>query len=527
MNITLYKYYGERNRIDKSTELSRVLSVTGQFKADTSIFNPVFLLSLPLEGASYLTDDNGDLIADVIVSGGEDSPLDFNYFYVQEFKRFYFVTNIVISSGNLVILTGEVDPLYSFKDEILLNQGMIERNEFTLNAFQEDSLLPLRMSKSVTEYVPTKGIFVNTNLDFGSDVPTDRRFTIAIASIGGYKRQVNNNPAGLPSINTNIAGDCGGQAIFALNYNNVIGLVGTLMGEFSAYSTFFKSLTAYPYVIDEIADTDTSISVLKYDDNTKTFIFEPIGISARYASSISDYRIIADFQLPYAQSFLDYSPYTHYEIYIPLYGWYELDFNSGLAGHRILVFYSVNYENGSGEVYVYDYTGGRILFSSPCQIGIALSLSSSNAQELEAQKNAMQSNLILSLIGAGIGVAGGLGSGQYVGAIGAGLSGVQAITSFINQKSLMFTKVQSTHNGSTGGLYAYPDVHLRITKAVKITNLDLADFAHQFGRPLREVKKLGDLSGFTIVSKIHLDGLTATDAEKSSIETSLLQGVII
>lgn len=37
MNVTLYKYYSEKNRIVKS--------VTGEFKADTSILSPAFPLS--------------------------------------------------------------------------------------------------------------------------------------------------------------------------------------------------------------------------------------------------------------------------------------------------------------------------------------------------------------------------------------------------------------------------------------------------------------------------------------------------
>jgi len=530
MTIILYKYFGEKNRVNKSGDLQIVLETTGDFKSDTSILNPSLLLSLPVNGYDSLIDDDGHEI-DEVVAGEENGVLDFNYLYIAEFRRFYFVTSIVVSSNRLLIVSCEVDPLYSFMNEILLNNAMIERNEFDFDVFQEDTLIPLRMTKNVTEIIPEKGSLVNTELNFNFDIMTDPNenhiFTIAVASQGGYGVTYSDVPEGLPEINTYQAGDCGGQAIYALNYNAVIGLVGSLLGEHSAVSTFFKSLTAFPFELDEGYPDSIDIRLYKYDAQTEKYEEVDMGIQGKLNPSISNYRIIADFELPTAESFLDFSPYTHYEIYLPFYGWYELNYNADMNGDRIIVYYSVNYENGSGEVYVYDYTEKRILFTTPCQIGVSLSLSSSNAQELEAQKNAMNLNLAVGLLSAGaIGVTS-VAIGKPLGAVGAGLSAVQSITSYINQTSLMFERVQSSHNGSAGALYAYDNVHLRTTKSLERENLDMMAFAHQFGRPLRNIRRLRNLRGFTIISKIHLESCSATDVEKQVIESSLLAGVIL
>ena len=60
MHVILYKYLGEKNRVDKSSFLSLVLDTTGDFKASVSILNPTLLLKLPLDPAYLLTDENED-----------------------------------------------------------------------------------------------------------------------------------------------------------------------------------------------------------------------------------------------------------------------------------------------------------------------------------------------------------------------------------------------------------------------------------------------------------------------------------
>ena len=529
MNVTLYKYFGEKNKVDKSGDLQVVLSLTGKLKADTSILNPSLLLSLPFEGMSYLTDENGNLIADVLSSSSdEDEVLNFNYFYIKEFRRYYYVSSIVVSSDTLLILSGEVDPLYSFKDEILDNDAMIERNEFTYDALQEDTLLPLNVKKEVTGFTISPGPLVNTTFNFNFDLDTSPKpcvFTISKGSDSGNGKTYSGVGL-LPSINTEQAGDVGGQIIMALDKDNVTALMQALITEQSAYASFFKSLVAYPFEITEKDNTLIPVYVPKRQ-NDGTFLFEQLGNSQGYfAPSISDYKIVADFTLATPSSYLDLNPYSHYEIYIPFYGWYELKYNE-IAGDRIIVYYSVNYENGSGEVYVYDYTKNFLLFSSAVQIGINLSITSTNSQELEAQKNAAQLNLILGLIGAGVGVLGSASKGNVIGAVASGITGVNALTSYVNQTSLMFESSQSTHNGPAGALYTYEEVRYRVTRCVKRTGLDLAKYAHQYGRPLRDVRKLSALSGFTQASKIHLEGCDATEPEKDIIESSLLAGVIL
>lgn len=523
MHLTLYKYQGERNKVNKQGDLIRVSDVTGTFKADISLLAPTLLLSLPAINANVLTDENGNEIADV-VTGDIASVYDFNYVYIAEFNRYYYVNSIVVSSKNLLIVSCEVDALYSFRAQILDNYGMVERNEFEYNELLNDDSLPLKPMPIKEEYAPDEGSFVNTRFksDF-TDEDSPLIYAVTMGSTGGTPH-VYEGVAGLNDVSTYQAGDVGGQAVYALNKYNVDLLLGVIMGQYSAYASFFKSLVAFPFAID-FDGANSGIYVYKLDEQGN-YEFMDTGARGVTIPVISNYLIVADFVLPIPSSFMDLYPFTHYEIYLPFYGWYELN-AKGYEGDRFIVYYSVNYDTGAGEVYLHDVTKNQLIFSAAVQVGIQLSLTSSNAQEINAQKAASQLNLILGLVGSGVGVIGSVATGNVLGAVGSGLSAVSSVTNYINQTSLMFQRLQSTHNGAGGALYSPMSVKIRVTRVAMLDGLDIAGYAHQFGRPLMQVRQLRALSGFTRLASIHLEGCTATDVEKQQITSSLLAGVIL
>lgn len=61
-----------------------------------------------------------------------------------------------------------------------------------------------------------------------------------------------------------------------------------------------------------------------------------------------------------------------------------------------------------------------------------------------------------------------------------------------------------------------------------IPNLSLPDnYGHYYGYPCNMTLKLGELSGFTVVSDCHLDGFRCTKSELDEIERLLKQGVVL
>lgn len=92
MEIALCVNNSEKNKIGKS--LSNLNVFSGSLKDETSVINPVVIMEL-------------------------ENPTGFNYAYIPEFARYYFIDNIVSVRTGLWKISMKVDVLESFKNSIL------------------------------------------------------------------------------------------------------------------------------------------------------------------------------------------------------------------------------------------------------------------------------------------------------------------------------------------------------------------------------------------------------------------------
>ena len=111
MIITLYNNASEKNKIGKN--LSVVETLMGNLKEQSSITHPV----ITIERAS---------------------PIGFNYCYIDEFSRFYFVDDVVMLTNNIMRVSLSVDVLESFKNQILNQNVIIDKNTFDVNKYLPD-----------------------------------------------------------------------------------------------------------------------------------------------------------------------------------------------------------------------------------------------------------------------------------------------------------------------------------------------------------------------------------------------------
>jgi len=92
MDIILFQTTSERERINK--DLSSSLLLSGALRGECSVINPSF---------------NIEVI----------NPSNYNYCYIPDFGRYYYITNIVSVRTNIWRIDCNVDVLMSFKDAIL------------------------------------------------------------------------------------------------------------------------------------------------------------------------------------------------------------------------------------------------------------------------------------------------------------------------------------------------------------------------------------------------------------------------
>lgn len=101
-NLVLYMVYDDKNTMFKTLNTQYVL--TGAFKEDVNMLRPV----ITLESEIDLT--------------------QFNYIYISEFDRYYFM-KVNLLTGHLYECVCDVDPLYSLRNELIIIPCIIDREE--------------------------------------------------------------------------------------------------------------------------------------------------------------------------------------------------------------------------------------------------------------------------------------------------------------------------------------------------------------------------------------------------------------
>lgn len=92
MDITLYVTGSEPNAISKT--LQSGVELTGSLRGESSVINPNILVEI-------------------------ENPSQYNYCYIPEFNRYYFISDMVSVRTNLWRLQCVVDVLMSFQSQIL------------------------------------------------------------------------------------------------------------------------------------------------------------------------------------------------------------------------------------------------------------------------------------------------------------------------------------------------------------------------------------------------------------------------
>ena len=116
ITIKFYNTPDENYVLNKT--LNDEISKTGTIKDDSSILTPTITI-----------------LKDMSIIGK-------NYCYIETLKRYYFITDILIT-GTLMTLSLKVDVLQTYKDSILESTQVITRQENEFNNYLLDSDMPV------------------------------------------------------------------------------------------------------------------------------------------------------------------------------------------------------------------------------------------------------------------------------------------------------------------------------------------------------------------------------------------------
>lgn len=150
MNIVFYKISDDKRTVSKNvTNSTKITELTGTFKDDCDILNPIITVSYSA------------------------SLLNANYCYISDFGRYYFLKPPTLST-NRMIFDASIDVLMSHKTQLLNLECVIARQEdkeYHSNRYLNDGMFRALQPKNVLTF------------NFPNGFSTDGSFVL---SVGGH-----------------------------------------------------------------------------------------------------------------------------------------------------------------------------------------------------------------------------------------------------------------------------------------------------------------------------------------------------
>lgn len=239
--------------------------------------------------------------------------------------------------------------------------------------------------------------------------------------------------------------------------------------------------------------------------------YVPSGVSALRVSNQFQTFQTSGLVVPHKyNSYLDYSPYTTAEIYLPFIGFKSLNIND-VMGKTVSVNYNIDMLSGTCTAIV--KVDGNSMYSYSGNMALFLPLSAGN-----------WARMMTSIFGAvggvasiGAGVAGVMSGSALLGSTAA-VSGARTLGNLESNSVSRSGKI----SGNAGILGDYQPF-IVITRPI---NDKPSTYNSNIGQTYNKSVQLGTLSGFTVVDEAHIEGMSATETEKKEIERLLKEGVI-
>ena len=467
----------------------------------------------------------------------------YNYVFVPSLNRYYYVDSVEIVSADFVRLHLKEDVLMTWETLIKQQSAFVTRYENATETNLVDQRLPLRDVLTTSYFTPTptsSGSLVNCTLK--TDL-ADTKYKILVSSISsdwGYKHDVSApSNIGLPSF-TSLQSKNERNAF--ITFEQLSYLIDACI-EDDTITTFINSVVILPFDPETPYTNASTDGFLNYfvQANDKYLCDDgkfhkaqdiPSGVNIvsckGTTADATPYFIVADFTLsPSANNFLDYEPFTTWEIYVAFVGWIKLNATQCLNS-RLIVYYTLDYKTGMGTAYIYNVTTKKLLWSSNCQFGIKLDLTTTNALEITRQKQANELNMILGLMASAVSIGVGVASENPVAIVGGVLSAGKTIASAVNSNNMLFERAQTSFGTSEGVFHSPLDTTIRRTYHQPVIYQTNPTYLHMQGKPYNTYIALSGLSGYVEIGEIHFDPMNANIFQDEITEiVELLQSGVI
>lgn len=219
-------------------------------------------------------------------------------------------------------------------------------------------------------------------------------------------------------------------------------------------------------------------------------------------------------------NWLDYE--CQYLLYLPFVGYVSVP-SEYAVGSRITPTYIVDFISGTATCVV--KVNGIIRNTFPnISISDTLPITSTNRTEISGKLTSDSINGLFNTMGSTV-------SGAMRGGVGGAIGGFagSSISAGINIGTDLYRLKNPSYSPQMLGS-ANTSMNLPMSckmLIIKPDKVDSSNYEKLIGKPLEEVRTLGDLSGYVQIREVHTDGIIATKPELDEIESLLKSGVIL
>lgn len=468
MNVYLFGYSKKKNStaqpaLNTGTHFNNV-----QLKEETSVLNPVLLFNPNSTGMPT-----------------PFTPSYFNYAYISEFARYYFIADWVYKNG-LWECSLNVDVLASFKTAIGSTSAYIERSASASNGNITDALYPATtdvqivsatIANSWTQVAPSGGCYVIGVINYQSS-----HHVGAISYYACTSAQLNSLLSFLFSNN-----------IFQSSNITEMG-EGLFKSLFNPFQ-YIVSCMWFPASASIYGSTSSNILVGYWDT----------GVSAIMVDAVTDVRFVTGTIPDHPQiargAYLNYAPYTKITLYCPPFGSIPIDPFFTKVGKYLYAKVSIDVTTGQALMQVSfrantsDPYTSKSCAEKSAMMGVPIQL----AQVLSDYSGAMST--LASGFGGGI-------AGAVMGAIGATV-----------QSALASQTPKVSTSGSNGSFNSFTIAPELVVEHYRIADEDNTDL----GRPLMSTRTISTLSGYIKCAEGHFSG-ACMDSEKEAVNNYMTSG---
>lgn len=402
--------------------------------------------------------DNCSVINPTIQTVG--IPANANYFYISDFGRYYFVSNVTKISNAITEFNLEVDVLASYKTNIGSTKAMILRSSSTYNVWLPDNRVYVSAQKTIVREA------TSTNVGFADS--TGVYLLSVINEDGcatGFACQYFDNGTGMQALANDLMNSS---------------FIADVMKYSSNVSAGVVSLKWMPFNYSEIT-TSGFVTLENYKIANVSFN------NAGYRITGTSYYIDGAVTIPIPwrsdKDFREANPYSVIKLLIPMYGLVDLNASDLVGCTNVYVQYRADRSTGDVTVIINADTAGAVIQTLQFNVAVEVPIATLTRDIGSA----------VSALTGGVNSAIGIAAGNYIGGTAGLISNAASFALAANGRSV-------SAKGSLQGksITALGNVFQLLLYTNHTLDPTDADFIATQGRPLQAVDSISNHSGFIL-----------------------------